>query len=241
MRKFKAPSICCVFVLGLLLCGLANARTLPESAKSESVLRKQIPLMRQALSEKGLSLGSEIFIRIFKKPAVLELWVKSNSGKFSLFNSYRVCNYSGGLGPKREVGDRQSPEGFYYVTPKQLNPWSRFHLSFNLGYPNRYDRYHRRTGSALMVHGNCVSVGCYAMTDDKIEEIYTLMHSSLDNGQAFVRVHIFPFPLNDGALEDYKNNPSYEFWKNLKTGYDWFEENAVPPNVEVDAGEYTFN
>lgn len=134
-----------------------------------------------------------------------------------------------------------APEGFYYVTPKQLNPYSSYHLSFNLGYPNAYDRAHKRTGSALMVHGNCVSIGCYAMTNEKIEEIYTLVHSALENGQSFFRVHVFPFKMTTENMNNHKDSQWFEFWSNLKQGYDYFENhNHVPPNVMVQNSTYIF-
>ncbi|MCW8880392.1 MAG: hypothetical protein OQK51_25315, partial [Kangiellaceae bacterium] len=120
------------------------------------------------------------------------------------------------------------------------NPWSRFHLSFNLGYPNKFDRAHGRTGDALMVHGDCVSIGCYAMTDPYIEQIYTLMHQAFEQGQPFIRVHIFPFKMTEQNLNRYKNHKWHNFWLNLKQGYDWFEAKYTPPNVEVAQKRYVF-
>jgi len=125
--------------------------------------------------------------------------------------------YSGELGPKFKQGDGQSPEGFYFVKPGQMNPYSSYHLSFDLGYPNTYDRAHGRTGDYLMVHGDCVSIGCYAMTDAGIEEIYTLMGAALKGGQPFVRVHAFPFPMTEENLKRHEGNKNIEFWKNLKS------------------------
>ena len=126
--------------------------------------------LRSSLEEKPLPVGAHIFIRIFKLERELELWARQGS-RFELIRIYPICYFSGQLGPKLREGDEQTPEGFYFVTPEQLNPNSRFHLSFNIGYPNRYDRAHGRTGAAIMVHGNCVSIGCFAMTDPIIEEL----------------------------------------------------------------------
>lgn len=182
--------------------------------------------------------GSPIFIRIFKAPETLELWVENHKGKFVLFKTYDICNFSGALGPKIKQGDRQSPEGFYFVTKDQLNPWSRFHLAFNIGYPNAYDRYHGRTGNYLMVHGNCVSIGCYAMTDEYIDEIYSMASAALKNTQSFFRVHIFPFKLTNDQLANHKENVSHSFWLGLKEGYDFFEIHKRPPNIEVIKGHY---
>ncbi|RCU52702.1 2-dehydro-3-deoxyphosphooctonate aldolase [Corallincola holothuriorum] len=213
---------------------------LPTSARSETAIAQVEPALKKALAAKGLKYGAPIFIRIFKTPGVLELWLESASGEFKHFKSYDICDFSGDLGPKVKEGDYQSPEGFYFVNAGRLNPWSQFHLSFNLGYPNRYDRYHGRTGSALMVHGNCVSIGCYAMTDSYINEIYALAVAALRSGQPYFRVHAFPFELENDALAKYRDNQWYEFWQNLKQGYDYFNEHKRPPNVEVSNGIYTF-
>ena len=208
---------------------------------AKEIMKKQTPQLEKELNKKGLVLGSEVFIRLFKQEESLELWVKKDS-KFKLFKTYKICTYgSEGLGPKLKEGDGKAPEGFYYVKKQQLNPNSSYHLAFNLGFPNKYDRVHGRTGSALMVHGNCVSVGCYAMTDDKIEEIYTIVHQALDNGQEFFRVHIFPFKMSSESMRKHKDSQWISFWQNLKQGYDYFEVNHRPPNVDVNNRVYVFN
>ena len=196
--------------------------------------------MKKELSHLGLKYGAPIFIRIFKDPGVLEVWVKSGNGTFVNFKNYDICAFSGALGPKLKEGDNQSPEGFYFVNAGSLNPWSSYHLSFNLGYPNKYDRLHGRTGSALMVHGNCVSIGCYAMTDAYINEIYALGVAALKSGQSFFRVHVFPFKLESTSLSKYRSSKWYPFWLNLKEGYDYFNKHKQPPNVEVSKGKYVF-
>lgn len=195
--------------------------------------------MSRELKVHQLELGSPIFIRIFKESKELEVWVKKGD-RFQLFKNYPIHYFSGTLGPKLKEGDRQAPEGFYYVSASRMNPNSRFHLSFNLGYPNKYDRGLGRTGSALMVHGNTVSIGCFAMTDPLIEEIYTLADQALRNGQKFFRVHIFPFRMTEENMVRHRNSKWIEFWKNLKTGYDYFEKSWSPPNVEVENKVYTF-
>jgi murein L,D-transpeptidase YafK len=213
----------------------------PVTPRSKAAAERIETLLLQKLTEKNLDFGVPIFIRIFKQEAELELWLLSSSGEFELFDTYEICHFSGELGPKQRVGDQQSPEGFYFVTPMRMNPWSRFHLSFNLGYPNVYDRYHGRTGSALMVHGNCVSIGCYAMTDARIEEIYGLAEAALNAEQNYFRVHAFPFRMTEDNMRAHQNNNWFEFWQNLQQGYDWFEKHKVPPNVEHSAGRYIFS
>ena len=197
--------------------------------------------LRHQLAQKGLRPGDEVFIRIFKEESRLELWMRRRGEKrFKLARAYPVCAWSGKLGPKLKEGDRQSPEGFYEVTRRSLNPNSRYHLSFNLGYPNAYDRAHRRTGSFLMVHGSCVSIGCYAMTNAKMEEIYTLVRAALRNGQGSVPVHIFPFRMTEENLRKHADNQWIAFWRNLKTGHDLFEKHHAPPCAYVRNRQYAF-
>lgn len=212
----------------------------PTSARAEKSILSVESSLKKALSKLGLEYGAPIFIRVFKDPGVLEVWVESIDGTYVNFKNYDICTFSGSLGPKLKQGDFQSPEGFYFVNASRLNPWSRYHLSFNLGYPNKYDRIHGRTGSALMVHGNCVSIGCFAMTDAYINEIYALGVAALRSGQPYFRVHSFPFKLESSALSKYSSSQWYSFWLNLKEGYDYFNKHKHPPNVEVSNGRYVF-
>ena len=190
--------------------------------------------------------GAELYIRILKTTQTqakgeLQLWKRGAGGQYDLDRSFDICTWSGDLGPKLREGDGQSPEGFYFIKPASLNPNSSYHLSFNLGFPNAYDRAHDRTGSFLMVHGECVSIGCYAMTNDGIEEIYADVEAAFAGGQSFIRVHIFPFEMTAENLEAQRDNPNHAFWKNLKTGWDWFEREKTPPNVTVRNKAYIFN
>jgi murein L,D-transpeptidase YafK len=192
------------------------------------------------LAARDFAMGQPVFMRIFKEEAELEVWMK-NGDQFALFKTYPICNYSGDLGPKLREGDRQSPEGFYFVGKSALNPNSSYHLSCNLGFPNADDRAKDRTGSYLMVHGDCRSIGCYAMTDAGIEEIYGLGEAALDAGQPFFRVHAFPFRMTDARMARAIADRWYPFWRNLKQGYDAFEERFVPPDVTVNGGKYAFD
>lgn len=211
------------------LCS-AEEYSMKENIFLESTLQERL----DTLSAK---VGDPVFIRIFKEEAILEVWIKTGA-KYEHLKDYIICASSGSLGPKLKEGDRQSPEGFYKVRKEQLNPNSKFHLSFNLGYPNAYDRAHKRTGSFLMVHGNCVSVGCYAMTDEKIEEIYALIESALSHGQNYIDVHVFPFRMTEENMDLYEGNPWYDFWINLKEGYDYFEAEHRTPHIKVEEKRY---
>lgn len=212
--------------------------TVPGSARSQAAEARVRPALERDLEKQGLRFGAPVFMRIFKREKELELWVEGGDGKYARFRSYPICTYSGGLGPKIRQGDGQAPEGFYRVRPAQLNPSSRFHLSFNLGYPNAYDRVHSRTGDFLMVHGNCVSIGCYAMGDDAIEEIYSLAAAALRGGQDAFEVHAFPFKFESANLEAEQGSEWHGFWSELKPAYDAFEQTRKPPQVRVDDGHY---
>ena len=217
-------------------------RTIPPGApRAASAAANVRPALERDLTAVGLKFGDPVFIRAFKEEDQLELFVRNRAtGKFELFRTYPIAAASGTLGPKLAEGDGQVPEGFYFVPPAAMKPDSQFHLSFNIGFPNEYDRAHRRTGSAIMVHGNRVSIGCLAMTDEKIEEIYTLCAAAHAGGQPYFRVHIFPFRMTGGRLQKAAGNPNEAFWKNLKQGYDLFEKNHVPPEVSVVDGIYRF-
>jgi len=210
--------------------------------REKDAIMRTAPKLKRELAKKDLTLGSPIFIRIFKESRELEVWVEQASTKtFKKFKTYPIAAMSGTLGPKTKEGDRQAPEGFYFVKRLQMKPDSRYHLAFNIGYPNLYDRAHNRTGSFIMVHGNRVSIGCFAMTDPGIDEIYTLCISALNQGQSFFRVHIFPFHMTPKRLAQESGSPNITFWNNLKEGYDAFEKTHTPPNVTVKNKTYQFS
>jgi murein L,D-transpeptidase YafK len=191
----------------------------------------------------GADFGAPVFLRAFKREGEMELWLRKPQEPAAdpvwvLLRSYPICAWSGVLGPKLAEGDGQTPEGIYSVRRNQLNPASQYHLSFNLGFPNAFDRAHGRTGSFLMVHGACVSIGCYAMTDVAIEEIYSLVAAALANGQTAVPVHLFPFRLEAAALAAEADSPWYAFWAELAPIYRAFEVHRVPPEVCVRDGRY---
>ncbi len=242
----------------LLLCLVLSAcRGEPEEAQAESVQETDSsrpgperaraaadrvrPELEKSLAEKNLRFGDPVFLRAFKEERELEMWVRRrDTGKYDHFRTWKVTASSGSLGPKLAEGDGQVPEGFYFVPRAEMKPDSVFHLSFNIGYPNAYDRHHGRTGSFIMIHGNRVSIGCLAMTDAKIEEIYTLCDAALKNGQPFFRVHFFPFRMTDERMNAAAGHEWENFWKNLREGHDHFERERIPPDVTVEAGRYRF-
>jgi murein L,D-transpeptidase YafK len=193
----------------------------------------------QGLKDIDANIGDDIFLRIFKQERELELWVRTE-GKYKLCKVYPICSYSGGLGPKLKQGDKQAPEGFYKVSKRQLKPNSKYHLAFNLGFPNKYDKNLGRTGSYLMVHGKCSSTGCYAMGDSQIEEIYKMAEASLDDSDDSFDVHIFPFRMTQQNMNSYQASEWFKFWKNLKLGYDIFERYGVVPIIKSPQDIYRF-
>lgn len=193
----------------------------------------------ERLSALNLKMGAPIFMRVFKLEGQLELWMKGKEG-FKLFATYPICRWSGRLGPKQKEGDRQSPEGFYVVHKYQLNPNSRWYRSFNLGYPNSFDKSYNRTGSFLMVHGGCSSIGCYAMTNPVMKEIWEIVTAAFKGGQKRFAVQAFPFRMTERNMRVYSNKSWAPFWQNLKAGYDLFEQSQVPPKVYVCNKTYKF-
>lgn len=212
---------------------------LPDSKRANDVRTTVWPRLQKELHDKGFKTGSSIYLRIFKDQDQLEVWIKSGS-RYKLFKSYNICYYSGGLGTKTRSGDRKSPEGFYTIGPKQLNPVSNYHLAINIGYPNKVEQLKKYTGNAVMIHGYCASIGCYAMTDQRIEEIYTLIYKALENGQQKINLDIFPFRMDKAHMNFYGHLPYLSFWKTLKPGYDLFEKNHIPPAVGIKDKEYSF-
>ena len=192
------------------------------------------------LAEKGMRLNAPIFVRIYKEESELEVW-KLKDGRFQHFRTYPICAWSGGLGPKVRVGDKQAPEGFYTVGAGQMNPNSQYHLAFNVGFPNAYNSANGHSGSAIMVHGNCKSAGCFAMTDARIEEIYALAREAFAGGQKYFHVHIMPFRMTAANMASHWDSPWRQFWLRLKEGYNSFETTGKPPIVKVCGKQYMVN
>ncbi|MBN8533701.1 MAG: murein L,D-transpeptidase [Rhizobiales bacterium] len=192
------------------------------------------------MSEMGLSKTSPILIRAFKKESELEVWKADNSGEYKLLHTYPICRWSGQLGPKKVEGDRQVPEGFYSITPAMMNPNSSFYLSFNIGYPNNFDRQLGRNGSHIMVHGACSSRGCFSMTDRQIADIYALARESFSGGQQAIQMQSLPFRFTPSNLAKYRADENLPFWKNLKEGADHFEVTKREVKVAACSGRYRF-
>ncbi|MFD0915063.1 L,D-transpeptidase family protein [Pseudahrensia aquimaris] len=235
MRTFRAG------LLGLAAFALVGCQNVFDGIDSN---RGEVPLptkLKAKMSAYGMKASSPIMIRIFKDENVLEVWKQKDTGRYALLSEYEICKWSGKFGPKFKEGDKQAPEGFYTVAKHQLNPKSQYHLSFNMGFPNAYDRAHGRTGSHLMVHGACSSAGCYSMTDDRVEEIYALAREALRGGQKAFQIQAFPFRMTPENMHKHRDHKHAEFWNMLKEGYDHFEITRTPPKVDVCGKRYRFN
>jgi murein L,D-transpeptidase YafK len=200
--------------------------------------RETVALMEQV----GTTKDAPILIRTYKKEAELQVWKMRSDGRYVHLKTYPMCRWSGQLGPKTREGDRQAPEGFYSISPGQLNPNSNYYLSFNVGYPNAYDRAWGHSGGAIMVHGACSSAGCFSMTDKQIAEIYAIARSSLYGGQQrAIQMQSYPFKMTAENLAKHRLDPNIGFWKQLKEGSDHFEATGQEPVVAVCGKRYVFN
>lgn len=198
-----------------------------------------VAIFDQRLKDIGVSLGAPMLIRVFKTESEMEVW-KEKDGQMVLFATYPICHWSGTLGPKLKEGDKQAPEGFYTVTKKQLRHAGRWPRSLLLNFPNAFDQGLARTGSDILIHGGCTSVGCFAMTNPVSDEIHRMATASIDAGQEHLPIHVFPFRMTQENLRTHQSAAWQGFWGNLKEGYDYFERTKRPPRVSTCEGRYVF-
>ena len=196
--------------------------------------------LNERLADKGVKLGAPVLLRVFKSESEFEVWIRKDDASYVLFATYPVCHWSGTLGPKLREGDKQTPEGFYTVTRAQMRHIGRWPRSLNLGFPNVFDQVQARNGSHILVHGGCSSVGCFAMTNAVVEEIYGFVEKAVAGGQTYVPVHVFPFRMSEANLALQKDSPWQPFWANLKEGYDFVERAKRPPRISVCDSRYKF-
>ena len=226
-----------------LLVAAVLIATAPARAEIGTSAKALAPIPAATLSlmaARDTAPGAPILMRSFKKEGELEVWKRVRNGRYVLLKMFPICRWSGQLGPKQKQGDRMTPEGFYSVTKRQLNPTSALHLSFDLGFPNAYDRAHGATGSHLMVHGVCSSMGCYAMTNTQITEMYALAREAFLGGQGAFQFQAYPFRMTPRNMARARQERHIDFWRQLKEGYDRFEATGEEPNVSVVGGRYVF-
>lgn len=232
-----------VYRLALVACGAALLAGCNNTINDPSGYRAYAPIPDDTLKligTKGSDKNAPMLIRAFKKEAEFEIWKQKPDGRYALVKTYPMCRWSGQLGPKVREGDRQVPEGFYTVTPGSMNPNSAYYLSFNVGYPNAYDRAWGHTGGSIMVHGICSSAGCFSMTDQQIEEIYAITREAFAGGQRAIQMESFPFRMTAENMARYRLDPNISFWRDLKRGSDYFETTKMQPPVGVCAKRYVF-
>src|ERR1700752_3308897 len=233
----RALVLTAAFAAGLtpVTCLGENTNRLPTKATKELP-----PELLSLLRQKKMPKYSPIVVRVFKEEAELEVWKQDTTGLFQILKLYPICRWSGDLGPKLQEGDRQAPEGFYTITPALMNPNSTFYLAINVGFPNAFDKANDRDGTFLMIHGNCASIGCYAMTDEQITEVYSLARDALAGRPSF-QVQIYPFRMTPANLARHRTNPNMAFWMTLKEGSDHFEVTHMEPKVDVCDRHYVFD
>jgi len=237
----RAIVLAAAFAAGLTPTMGQGENSKPLSKPLPAKATQELPAeLLSLLEQKKMPKYSPIVLRVFKEEAELEVWKQDTAGRFQILKTYPICRWSGDLGPKWYEGDRQAPEGFYTITPELMNPNSNFHLSINFGFPNSFDKANKRNGSFLMIHGDCLSAGCYAMTDEQISEIYSLARDSLSGRPSF-QVQAYPFRLTPANLARHRNSPNLAFWKMLKVGNDHFETTQREPKVDVCNRRYVFD
>jgi len=198
--------------------------------------------LKKELSAAAIKSPFKLYITAYKSEGKLEVWLQAAAQKkYQLFKTYNFCASSGTLGPKVKEGDRQTPEGFYYVNA--FNPMSNFYLSLGVDYPNSVDLRRsgkEKPGSDIYIHGNCVTIGCIPLTDEKIKEVYVLAVEAKNSGQQQIPVNIFPFKMTDGNLKKYvvQYPKQTTFWQNLQQGYAYFEKHKTLPAVSQVKGSY---
>ncbi len=227
----------------VLACGFALAGCYGEEGYQlpARAMKELSPEMLALLQQKNMPKDSPILVRVFKEESELEVWKEDTTGLYQLLKVYPICRWSGELGPKKVEGDRQAPEGFYSITPGLMNPNSNYYLAINMGFPNAYDKANGYSGGFLMIHGDCSSRGCYAMTDEQIGEIYSLAREAFLGGQKEFQIQAYPFRMTPANLARHRTNPNMPFWTMLKEGNDHFEVTHMEPKVDVCERHYVFD
>ena len=238
-RGRSVASLAAIVVPLLALCALCTA----DIGKSDQALSAK-PLTAETaafLKHLAINQSAPVYFRIFKEESELEVWKDRGDGRYVAVKIYPICNWSGTIGPKQTLGDHMSPEGFYAAGRDGLKPDSSYHLALNIGYPNALDRALGRNGDFIMVHGKCLSVGCFAMTDDSIEEIYALARDAIAGGQDKIPIHIFPFRMSNASMALHLGHAAADSWAPLKEAYDDFESARLVPKTAACGKRYIVN
>ena len=241
MALIRATLVRALVLSAAFTGSLMPVRCLADNQLPAKATMELSPQLLSLLQQKNMPKHSRILVRIFKEESELEVWKQDTTGHFQILKIYPICRWSGDLGPKVHAGDHQAPEGFYTITRELMNPNSNYYLAINTGFPNTFDKANDRDGAFLMIHGDCASRGCYAMTDDQIGEIYSLARDSLLGSQQSFQIQAYPFRMTPANLAHHRTNPHMAFWKMLKVGNDHFEATHLEPKVEVCNRRYVFD
>lgn len=223
----------------IAICGALLSAT--PAIANPAALKPTPQDVQTLLKTRAIEQSAPIYIRVFKEESELEVWKARSDGRYVAIKTYPICTWSGTLGPKKSLGDQMAPEGFYGFTADGLKPDSKYHLAFNVGYPNALDSALGRTGNFIMVHGQCVSIGCFAMTNDLMEEIYALARDAIEGGVERVPVHIFPFRMTADNLKRHAAHKAAATWAPLKEAYDDFARTQEPPRIGICGSRYVVN
>jgi murein L,D-transpeptidase YafK len=207
-------------------------------SRLEAVRAARTADVQRLLAAAGLSFPAQtVYLRAFKEERHVELWAGGASGPLSLVKVYTMCAASGTLGPKRREGDLQVPEGLYVIS--EFNPASQFHLSMKVSYPNTSDRLRgdaQRPGGLIYLHGHCASIGCIAIEDGPIEEVYLVAERATTHP---LRIDVFPARLTPAWLRAHANSEHASLWKELMPAFERFESARRPLSFTIGAdGSY---
>ncbi len=234
--RITTPLLILTIILAAALFKIMNRQ---QPNRDTTARERWLPRYTENLASLGAQPGNPIYIRILKEERLLTLYIKSpQQTTWTEVTNFPILGLSGTLGPKTREGDNQGPEGFYAVTRKLLHPTSQYHLALNIGYPNAYDTARGYTGSYIMIHGKRGSIGCFAMGDPAIEQIYILAEAALNNGQKEIPVHIYPFALTPQNLARHADSPHYTFWHQLQPAWDYFAQHTIPAPITIRDGNY---
>jgi murein L,D-transpeptidase YafK len=230
----RAAILACGFGLATVMsCAPASANPAADKPAPQDV--------QSLLKTRAIAPSAPVYIRVFKEESELEVWKARADGRYVAIKTYPICKWSGSLGPKKALGDQMAPEGFYGFGNDGLKPDSKYHLAFNIGYPNALDRALGRTGDFIMIHGQCVSVGCFAMTNELMEEIYAIVRDAIAGGMERVPVHVFPFRMTAENMKRHGGHPERLTWAPLKEAYDDFAKTQEPPRIGICGSRYVVN
>ncbi|MFN7498961.1 MAG: hypothetical protein ACK5SF_16325 [Hyphomonadaceae bacterium] len=190
-----------------------------------------------AYSDLGLTLGAPVYFRLIREQDRLEVWVKASSGSYSRLRNFKICSKDGALGPRQGASTGQ-PEGFYTLTAAQMRPQGVGYLGINLNWPNAYDRGRGWRGAPSLLQAGCASGRHYGLTDQDMEEVYTIAYSALVNGQAAIPFHIFPFQMTSFRMLQVGQGPKASFWRDLEPAWRAFERTKTPPQIRVQGRRY---